>query len=86
MELHDLTKWVALRFKNLLTSSRYFPELNDLSLDGLIMQVECLRKDSPNKLYLPKQMGEDQLDDRELDGPIALRILDGIAWDFIEVK
>ena len=25
-------------------------------------------------------MGEDQLDDLELDGPIALRILDGIAW------
>ena len=25
-------------------------------------------------------MGEDQLDDLELDGPITLRILDGIAW------
>ena len=35
----------------------------------------------PNKLYLPKQMGEDQLEDLELDAPIALRILDGIAWD-----
>ena len=29
--------------------------------------------------YLPKQMGEDQLDDPGLDGPITLRILDGIA-------
>ena len=27
-------------------------------------------------------MGEDQLDDLELDGPITLRILDGTAWDF----
>ena len=27
-------------------------------------------------------MGEDQLDDLELDGPIALRILKEIAWDF----
>ena len=29
-----------------------------------------------------KQMGEDQLDDVELDGPITLRILNGTAWDF----
>ena len=36
----------------------------------------------PNKLYLPKQMGEDQLDDLQLDGPITLRILHRIAWDF----
>ena len=26
-------------------------------------------------------MGGDQLDDLELDGPITLRILNGIAWD-----
>ena len=25
-------------------------------------------------------MGEDQLDNLELDGPITLKILDGIAW------
>ena len=30
---------------------------------------------------MPKQMGEDQSDDLELEGPITLRILDGIAWD-----
>ena len=29
---------------------------------------------------MPKQTGEDQLDDLELDGPVTLRILDGIAW------
>ena len=33
---------------------------------------------------MPKQMGEDQSDDLELDGPITLRILDGIAWDFAQ--
>ena len=36
--------------------------------------------------YLPKQMGEDQLDDLELHGPITLRILDGIVWDLARVK
>ena len=34
-KLHCLTRCVALRFENLLTSSRYFSELKDLSLDGL---------------------------------------------------
>ena len=33
--LHCLTNCVALRFKNVLTSSRYFCELKDLSLDDL---------------------------------------------------
>ena len=36
-ELHCLTRCVALGFENLLTSSRYFSELKDLSLDGLTM-------------------------------------------------
>ena len=36
--------------------------------------------------YLPKQMGKDLLDDLELDGPITLMILDGIAWDFTQAK
>ena len=40
----------------------------------------------PNKLYLPKQMGEDQLDDLELDGLITLRIMDETAWDFTQAK
>ena len=31
-------------------------------------------------------MGEDQLDDLELGGTIALRILDRIAWDFAQAK
>ena len=31
-------------------------------------------------------MREDQLDDLELDGPIILRILDGIAWYFTQAK
>ena len=44
------------------------------------------QKRLPNKLYLRKQMGEHQLDDLELDGPITLRILDGIAWDFAQAK
>ena len=30
--------------------------------------VSLLRKDFTNKLYLAKQMGEDQLDELELDG------------------
>ena len=31
-------------------------------------------------------MGEDQLDDLELDGPITLKILDGTARDFAQAK
>ena len=31
-------------------------------------------------------MVEEQSDDLELDGPITLRILDGIAWDFAQAK
>ena len=40
----------------------------------------------PKQALLAKKMGEDQLDDIELDGPITLRILDGIAWDFTQAK
>ena len=40
----------------------------------------------PKQALLAKANGEDQLDDLELDGPITLRILDGIAWDFAQVK
>ena len=36
-ELHCLTRCVALKIENLLTSSRYFSELKDLNLDGLAM-------------------------------------------------
>ena len=36
-ELRCSTKYVALRFENLSTSSRYFSELKDLTLDGLAM-------------------------------------------------
>ena len=72
--------------ENLLALSGYFSELKDLSLDDLAMQAECLRQDSPNKICLPKQMGENQLDDLALDGLITLRILNGIAWDFAQAK
>ena len=35
--LHCATRCIALRFENLLTSSRNFYKLKDLSLDGLAM-------------------------------------------------
>ena len=38
-------------------------KLQYLSWKGLIMWKECLKKDYPNKIYLTKQMGENQLDD-----------------------
>ena len=37
-------------------------------------------------LLATKQMGEDQLDDLELDGQITLRILNGTAWEFTQAK
>ena len=40
----------------------------------------------PNKLYLPKQMGENHVDNIELDRPISLKILHGISWDFTQAK
>ena len=42
---------IALRFKNLLTSNRYFSELKDLSLDDLAIKAECLRKDYPKTSF-----------------------------------
>ena len=40
--------------------------------------VWLCQQNALGKLYLLKQMGEDQLDDLELDGLITLRILDGL--------
>ena len=69
-----------------------------LNIDPLLFRIErsqlrwfgnagrMPKENFPNKLYLPKQKGEDQLDDLELDGPITLRILDGSVWDFAEAK
>ena len=50
--------------KSLDIEPLHFSELKDIRLDDLAMYAECLMKNSPNKLYLPKQMGKDQqLDD-----------------------
>ena len=65
-----------------------------LNIEPLLLRIERsqlrwfghVRKDLPNKLYFPKQMREDQLDDLELDGPLTLRILGGTAWDFTQAK
>ena len=43
--------------KSLDIERLHFSELKDIGLDGLAMYAECLMKNSPNKLYLPKQMG-----------------------------
>ena len=40
----------------------------------------------PKQALLAKAMGEDQLDDQELDEPIIMKILNGIAWDFTQAK
>ena len=57
-------------------------------LRALVLEGEHLVEVLPGyeAHYLPKQMGENQLDDLELNGPITLRILDGIAWDFTQAK
>ena len=46
--------------KSLAIEPLHFFELKDIGSDGLAMYAECLMKNSPNKLYLPKQMGTDQ--------------------------
>ena len=49
--------------------------------------VSTMRQERLSKqALLAKENEKDQLDDLELDGPITLRILDGIAWDFIQAK
>ena len=40
----------------------------------------------PKQAFLSKANGEVQLDDLKLDGPITLRILNGIAWKFTQAK
>ena len=79
-------KMRSSKIRTSLNIELFFSKLNDLSLDGLAMNAERLRKDSSCKLYWPKQMGEDQLDDLEPDGPITLRVLNGIAGDFNPAK
>ena len=45
------------------------------------------QKRLPKQALLAKANGRRPiLDDLELDGPIAIRILDGIAWDLIQAK
>ena len=45
--------------KSLDIEPLHFSELKDIGLDDLAMYAEFLMKNSPNKLYLPKQMGKD---------------------------
>ena len=50
------TRYVALRFENILTSSRCFYELKHLSLDGLAMLAEYLSR-LPKQALLAKPNG-----------------------------
>ena len=43
-------------------------------------------KTPETNFYWPKQMGEDQSNDLDLDESITLKILDEIAWDFTQAK
>ena len=84
--IEGVTLFNKVRSSEIRKSLNIEPLLLQIERSQLRWYTECLRKDSPNKLYMPKQMGEDQTDDLELDGPITLRILDGIAWDFAQAK
>ena len=69
-----------------------------LNIEPLLLRIETsqLRWFGPvsrmSQERLPKQAlfakanGEDQLNDLERDEPFTLKILDGIAWDFIQAK
>ena len=49
-------------------------------------QLDELELDGCDGLILSFDFNLDQLQDLELDGPITLRILDGIAWDVTQAK
>ena len=69
-----------------------------LNIDPLLLRIErsqlswfghvsrMPQERLPKRALLAKANGRDHSDDLELDGPITLRILDGIAWDFAQVK
>ena len=69
-----------------------------LNIESLLLPIERLQlrwfghvsrmpqERLSKQALLAKQMGEEQLDDEELDGLITLRILDGIVWDFTQAK
>ena len=91
-ELYCLTRFVALRFENLVILSRYFYKSKDLSQRRWFGHVSRMPQERlPKQALLAKaigrkQMGKDQSDDLELSGPITLRILNGFAGYFTQAK
>ena len=94
-EMRFLQKIEGVTVFNKVRSSEIRKSLN---IEPLLLRIErsqlrwfghvsrIPQEKPPNKLYLPKQMGKDQLCDRELDGLMTLKIFDGIARDFTQAK
>ena len=80
MKLISCTEKFQFRIEN------FRIEKSQLKLFGHGNKAERLRKGSPNKLFLPKQMKEKQLNDLEINRPMTLKTLDGIARDFTHAK
>ena len=59
-ETRIVKKGKALNFQNSFIPILTYGHELWVMIERVRSQVQCLRKDYPNKLYLPKQMGEDQ--------------------------
>ena len=82
----------------LFNKVRSFEFQKSLNIEPLLLRIERsqfkrfghvsrMPHEQPLKqASLPKQMGYDPLDDLDLDEPITLRILNGIAWYSIQAK
>ena len=83
-----------MRFEKLNFSIGWLSNVKNLVLSNGCKHVrnviQCKQnasgKTPQTSITCQSKRGEDQLDDLELDGPITLRILDGIDWDFAQAK
>ena len=83
-----LTRCTSLRFENFY--SRYFPKLKNLSLDGLALQAECLRKNFQTSFTCQSKRKKNKK--TTIGRPrtwwinITSRIVGGITRDFTRAK
>ena len=69
-------------FKSKSSKWGFYEESKELHYLTRCLAQKLEKQNALGKTSQTKQMGKDQLDDLESDWPTALKILDGIVWDF----